>query len=178
MTFRPTPSLALALMLAATAVAQPTPVADDIFADADRTNQNLPASLAWFTTAAARTNLAVRNGALTLVANDQDRTIWGYLPAVTLNVGDSLALTVEFRFSVAPPNLGGPGFRIALCSTNGTAPRRTDGGAPGAAYQGYGVFTNPGDAVAGTRIRKRSGTAAGGATPLLDVSSGASEPIW
>lgn len=170
--------LPLATLAFAALPAQPIAVLTETFADGDRTNENLPASLAWFTTNSARANLAVRNGALTLVANDQDRTIWGYLPVVQLGLGDALTLTVEFRFAVTPPNLGGPGFRLALCSTVGTAPRRSDGGAPGAGYRGYGLFTNPGDATAGSRIRKRSGPAATTSTPLLDVTTGANEPIW
>lgn len=62
--------LPLATLAFAALPAQPIAVLTETFADGDRTNENLPASLAWFTTNAARANLAVRNGALTLVAND------------------------------------------------------------------------------------------------------------
>ena len=166
--------------LATRLCAQPDTILNDTFADGERLAQTLPNSLAWYTTSAASGNLAVRTGALTLVANDNDRPVWGYFPAVVLNVGDALTFTVDFRLSVTPPNLGGPGFEIALCYTNGVAAlRRSDGGPPTGGYQGYGTFTNPGAATAGTSIRKRSGPAARNATAtLLEVTDGPTDIVW
>src|SRR4051812_49003799 len=49
--------------------AQQNVIVSDTFGDGERFTQNLPSSLGWYTGATARSNLAVRNGALTLVAN-------------------------------------------------------------------------------------------------------------
>ena len=72
--------------------AQSTTVLNDTFADSERVTQNPPTSLAWYVPGAAVSMLGVRNGTLTLVANDNDRLIWGYLPARTIDIGDSLTL--------------------------------------------------------------------------------------
>ena len=92
--------------------AQPNIILNDTFVDGERLTQNLPSSLAWYTTTAARTNLAVRNGALMLVANGSDRTVWGYFPALGLAIGDSLTFTVDVTFTQTQQNLGAP-FKIA-----------------------------------------------------------------
>lgn len=85
---------------------------------------------------------------------------------------------MDFSFNRVPPTSTGA-FKIALCSTNGIAPKRTDGGPPTGAYQGYASFTNPGDATAGTRLRKRSGAAAGNSSAtILELSDGATEMVW
>ncbi len=158
--------------------AQPTTLLNDTFADGDRTTQNLPSSLAWYVPGAAVSTLSVRNEALTLVANDNDRLLWGYFPARTLTVGESLTLTVDVSFNrLAPASVGA--FKVALCSTNGLAPKRADGGPPNGAYQGYASFTNPGDGTAGTRLRKRSGSAAANTTAtLLELSDGDTNVVW
>lgn len=161
------PALAFALAIVASLRAQPNTILNDTFADGERLTQNLPTSLAWYTGTAARNNLAVRNGALTLVANGSQRDVWGYYPAVTLNVGDSLTFTIDFRWTQTPPNLSTPGLRLALCNTNGQPPRRADGVIPAGGYQGYGSYTNPADGSSGTNLRKRDGPAAGSPTAIL-----------
>jgi hypothetical protein len=171
-------TLCLFALVGAVAAAQPITILNDTFADGERVTQNLPSSLAWYTTTAARTNIAVRNGGLVLVANDNDRPVWGYFPATALNVGDSLALTIDLNFSRTQTNIAAP-FRLLLCSSNGLTPRRSDGGAPNGRYQGYGSFTNAGDASAGTRLRKRSGPAAANATAtLFEVTDGGTDVVW
>lgn len=147
--------------------AQPNTIINDTFADGERLAQNLPASAGWYTGAAARNNLAVRNGALTIVANGSQRDVWGYFPATTLNIGDSITFTIDFRWAQTPPNLSTPGLRIALCNTNGQVPRRADGTIPSGGYQGYGSYTNPADNASGTNLRKRDGPAAASPTALL-----------
>ena len=171
--------ITLAVIAAQAAVAQVATLVDDTFGDGERSTQNLPASLAWYTPAAAAGSIGVRNGGLTLVANENDRRIWGYFPTLDLAIGDSLTLAVTFSFSRAAPNLGGPGFKIALCHTNGQAPRRSDGATPAGGYLGYGMFTNQGAATNGTRIRKRNGPAAANATAtLLELTDGATDVVW
>jgi hypothetical protein len=166
-------------LLAFTALlrAQPNTLINDTFADGERLTQNLPDSLAWYTSAAARPNLAVRNGALTLVANDNDRPIWGYFPTVTLNIGDSLTASVDVSFTRVQPT--GARFDLTLCWTNGLTPRRADM-IPLGNYQGYGSFTNGGDATAGTRVRKRNGP--GASLPnsaLFELTNGPSNiVVW
>src|SRR5204862_1421764 len=134
--------LAFSLPLVSTALvrAQSNTIFSDTFADGERLTQNLPGSLAWYTGTAARNNLGVRNGALTLVANGSQRDVWGYFPTVTLNIGDSLTFTLDFRWTSTPPNISTPGLKLALCHTNGLAPRAADGAIPSGAYQGYGSF--------------------------------------
>ena len=159
--------------------AQPTTVLNDTFADGERLTQNLPSSLAWYTGNTARLNLGVRNGALTLVANGTQRDVWGYFPTVTLGVGDSLTFTIDFRWTSTPPNISTPGLKIALCYSNGLAPRSADGVIPSGGYQGYGSFTNPADATSGTNIRKRDGPAALNSTgTLLELTDGDIPVIW
>lgn len=179
---RPTVFCALALTAAALLRAQPKTIINDTFADNERLTQNLPASLAWYTGTAARNNLSVRNGALTLVANGSQRDVWGYFPTVTLGVGDSLTFTLEFRWAQTPPNLSTPGLRLALCYTNGQPPRRADGVIPAGGYQGYGSYTNPADAGSGTNLRKRDGPAANSPSAILlelTDGDGADAPrIW
>lgn len=162
--------------------AQPSTIVRDTFVDGERLTQSLPSSAAWYTGNDARLNLGVRNGALTLVANGRQRDVWAYFPTVTLNVGDSLTFTVDFRWSSTPPSISTPGLKIALCYTNGQPPRSADGTIPTGGYQGYGSFTNPADATSGTNLRKRNGAAAGNPTAtLLELTDGdlADSPrIW
>ncbi len=167
----------LIVALANTLRAQPLPVVDENFSDSERLTQNPPGSLAWFVPTTAVGELQVRARSLTLVANDRDRSLRAYFPAITLRIGDTVTLLVDFSFSRTPPSLP-DGLRTALCFTNGVAPRRTDGTATGA-YQGYGNFTNPGTATGGTRLRKRAGPAAANATAsLLEVTDGPSTITW
>lgn len=154
-------------------------VVDDTFADGERNAQSLPQSLAIYTGMAARANLVVRDGALTLVANGSQRDVWGYFPAINLNIGDSLSLSIDFRWTNTPPNISTPGLKLALCHTNGVAARTSDGVIPAGPYQGYGSFTNPADASSGTNVRKRNGPAAGNPTSmLLELTDGDSSTIW
>src|SRR6185369_622775 len=96
----------------------------------------------------------------------------GYFPAVTLNAGDSLVLTVEFSFAIDQPRGGSP-FKYVLCNTNGQNPRTADGGPPTGGYQGYGSFTNAGDPTQNTHIRKRNGVAANRSTAtLFEITDG------
>ncbi len=167
----------LVVALANTLHAQPLTVVEDNFGDGERLTQNPPASLAWYVPTTAVSDLQVRARSLTLVANDRDRSLRAYFPAITLRIGDTVTLVVDFSFSRTPPSLP-DGFRTALCFTNGVAPRRTDGTATGA-YQGYGNFTNPGIAAGGTRLRKRAGPAAATATAsLLEVTDGPTALTW
>lgn len=178
MHLRPLLTVAALALVAPALSAQSSTLLEDTFADGDRTTQNLPASLAWYAPGAAVSTISVRNNSLTLVANDNDRLLWGYLPAQSLAVGDSLVVTVDFSFSRLHPAAAGA-FKIALCSTHGVAPKRADGGPPTGGYQGYASFTNPGDATAGTRLRKRSGPAAGNSTAtILELTDGATDVVW
>jgi hypothetical protein len=168
------------LLLSAGALcAQPRTIINDTFADGERVTQALPNSLAWYTGNLARNNLGVRNGALTLVANGSQRDVWAYFPTVTLNVGDAVTFSLDFRWTATPPNISTPGLKLALCYTNGQAPRAADGVIPTGGYQGYGSFTNPADASSGTNLRKRDGPAAGNATAtLLELTDGDVAVTW
>ena len=176
------PFVAVVLASASALRAQPTTLISDTFTDGDRVTQNLPSSLAWYTGTDARLNLGVRNGALALVSNGRGRDVWGYFPTVTLNIGDSLTFTMDFRWTQTPPMISTPGLRTVLCYTNGQPPRRADGVIPAGGYQGYGSYTNPADGSSGTNLRKRDGSAATSASAtLLELTDGdlADSPrIW
>lgn len=150
---------------------------DDSFTDNERTTQSLPDSAAWYVPTAAAGSLQLSNHALTLVANDHDRSLTAYFPSVTLGIGDTLTFTVNFAFSRTAPSIP-DGFRTMVAYTNGTAPRRTDGTVTGQ-YQGYGAFTNPGSASGTLRNRKRNGPAASRSTAsLLEITDGATDVVW
>ncbi len=169
------PRALLALALSAVLHAQTTTVVRDTFDDGERSRQDLPSSMAWFTSIAARNNLTVRNNALMLVANDNDRPVWGYFPAITLNPGDSLTLSVDVTLTRTQPS--GALFNVILASTNGLPPQRTDV-IPSGPYEGYGSFTNGGDSAGGTRLRKRNGPAASGAsTTLFELTNGSANVV-
>jgi hypothetical protein len=170
--------LSLALVESQVLPGQTITLLNETFADGDRTTQNPPASLAWYAPGAAVSTIGFRGQALVLVANNDDRLIWGYLPAVTLARHESLTLTIDFSFNrVAPASTGA--FKVALCSTAGLAPKRADGGPPTGGYQGYATFTNPGDGTGGTRLRKRSGAGSGNNTAtILELTDGTTEMVW
>ena len=129
---------ALLLLAASLCVhAQPSAVTvlDDRFTDGERLTQSWPNSAAWYQGVTTAATLAVRNGALDLSVANASRQVWSYFPAVSLKVGESLTLRLDFTFT-APVTTG---FRIGLCNSNGLGARIGDGNAPVGAYQGYGL---------------------------------------
>jgi pectate lyase len=141
----------------------------DTWADGSRTNQNLPAESAWFssngsalTAATNSMNLALGNNAVMgityFTTNDSN--------PVQLGVGDTLNATFKMKLTdVAPPNTS-LGFRIALANLADSAlsPKRVnaDGfssSSQGSGVQSYALFQNMGTSfnLAGTMsLRKRT----------------------
>lgn len=161
------------LLLPAGLFAQST-VFSDTFADGERSTQNLPVSVAWYHNRPGTSILTVKSGALDVnVANDV-RVVWAYFPAVTLNVGDSLTLSLDFSFTSSADG----GFRLALLNTNGVTPQASDvRGGPTGNYQGYGVFA--GGASNRTTIYKRDGVFASSPdSTLLDSLGSGPTSIW
>jgi hypothetical protein len=166
--------LACAMLLASPASRAQSTIANDSFTDGDRSTQTPPSSLAWYVNSTTPSNLSVKNGALDIVVGNNARTVWAYFPAVTLNVGDTLTLSVDFGFTVNADS----GFRLALCTTNGTTPLKSDNQAgPTGNYAGYGFFN--GGNTNKTLLFKRDGVFAPNATSsLLDSLGSGATSIW
>ena len=159
--------LTLLLLTLARAGAQSV-VVNDTFADGERATQNPPGSLAWYHNTTTPANLAVRNGALDVVVANDVRTVWAYFPAVALNVGDSLTLSLDFSVTANADS----GFRLALGYTNGVPPQLSDVRAgPTGNYLGYHINR--------TSIFKRDGPFASAPTSsLLDSLGSGATAIW
>jgi hypothetical protein len=158
--------------------AEQVTVFNDVFADGERLTQSLPSSVAWHQNTTTAANLAVRNGALDLVAGNLSRTLWAYFPAINLKLGESLSLTLDLAFTTAPSSEGG--FRVGLCHTNGVAAQLVDGGPPPGAYEGYALTDNlAGGAAPTVHLIKRNGPAAGRAdAPLINSLGSGDQTIW
>src|SRR5262245_34098048 len=91
--------LLLSTAFAATGLHAQSTLFNTTFTTGDRSTQNSPASLAWYHNTTTAANLAVKNGALDIVVANDVRTVWAYFPAVTLAIGDSLTLSLDFSFT-------------------------------------------------------------------------------
>jgi hypothetical protein len=159
----------LAPPLLAAALHAQSPIFNDTFADGERRTQNLPTSLAWHVGVTRATALTVRNGALALGFAGTNFTVWGYFPPVSLNVGDSITLSVDFSATALPVADGdSSGLRFALCYTNGVAPLVSDGSGPVGNFQGY-MINSTATSLRGV-VHKRSGPAAATARLLASVA--------
>jgi PEP-CTERM putative exosortase interaction domain len=170
-----TPSLRLASLLAAFALplsAQTvtTTLLNDTFTDLDRTNQSLPDSARWFTSASnSVANIDVSSGAL---VTKNGITTLGYFAdsdsPVSLAVGESLTLSFTISFSDitdAPGN-----FRVGLYNSGGHRFTTDNFGNSHAAftggYAGYMGVVNVGSAGSNAfRVYER-----GGSTSLIASS--------
>jgi hypothetical protein len=155
------------LLLATSAYA--TVYLNDTWVDGTRTNQNLPAESAWFSSNGSALTAATGSMDLALGAN----AVMGITyfttndtSPVQLNVGDTLNATFKMRFTnVAPANTS-LGFRIALAdfADSALSPRRVsaDGfssSSQGSGVQSYALFQNMGTTfnLAGAMsLRKRT----------------------
>jgi hypothetical protein len=106
--------------LVAAALHAQAPIFNDTFGDGERVTQNLPGSVAWRVSTTQANALTVRNGVLDLAVTNNGRTVWAYFPKVSLNVGESISLTIDCRVTDLPlANAGSGGLRFGLCYTNG-----------------------------------------------------------
>src|SRR5436190_17435664 len=84
--------LAALLSVSALQAQQPTTVFEDLFTDGERSTYSLPGSVAWYQNVPASAgntrvgNLAVHNGSLDFVVNNESRSVWTYFPTVNLRV--------------------------------------------------------------------------------------------
>jgi hypothetical protein len=157
--------------------AQPVTIVNDTFLDGERSTQSLPSSLAWFQNTAQTTNLGVRNGALDLVVANGSRTLLGYFPAVNLQVGESITLTLDFTFTAPVSSQGN--FRVGLCYTNGVPAHVSDGSIPTGNYQGYCTSDSLLNGPASLHLNKRNGPAAFSSdAQLINAFSVGDQVLW
>src|SRR5712672_1103563 len=144
--------LSIILLLATSAYA--TVYLNDTWIDGTRTNQNLPAESAWFSSNGSALTAATGSMDLALGAN----AVMGitYFPTndtgpVQLNIGDTLNATFKMRFTNITPANTSLGFRIALAdfADSALSPRQVsaDGfssSSQGNSVQSYALFQNMG----------------------------------
>jgi hypothetical protein len=131
------------------------------WADADRTNTALPSSCAWWSSATGTTNGALKAAAGSLSGSPTNTAaLWvtyfttNGAPPVSLNVGDTLNVTLKLSLSGVAGANSANGFRMAVANTyDSTALRATNdaklsnGGSfettsLGTNVQGYALFQN------------------------------------
>lgn len=141
-------------LLAAPAALAQTTVVHDVFADGDRTTQNIAGnSMAWFYSR-TQTATADTTGVSFTSTNTSSDGYFGYFAdtPVVLGVGDKLQFTLKFQFS----GLGtGTTLRFGILDSGGGARQTTDltGGNSSAAWagdNGYGLYTNLAGPTAGS----------------------------
>jgi pectate lyase len=142
---------------------------DDTWADGTRTNQNLPAESAWFSSSGAALTAAPNSMNLLLSSSGVMGITYFTTNDTTplqLSIGDTLTATFRMAFTnVAPPN-GSQGFRITLAdfADSVLSPKRVsaDGfssSSQGSNVQAYALFQNMGSSLntAGAMdLRKRT----------------------
>jgi pectate lyase/pectin methylesterase-like acyl-CoA thioesterase len=138
----------------------PLIMANDSFADGERTTLALPGSANWYK-AQSSTVVTMAPGSAKFTWNTTSADMIGafFTPAgspVSLGVGDTLSLSVTVAFStlaVNPPTpTPTPALRFGVLDSLGTRPA-DNGGTSNAAYvndTGYGVFTSIGPTGGGT----------------------------
>ena len=118
-----------------------TTIANDTFADGERSTQSLPGSLAWFTSGPG-TSLTVGGApgseAMTLTATTGRHAV-AHFPLQSLLVGD--ALTLSFDFALTSPTKNGV-LRLGLFNRNGGSAFTADNIDPSVNYTGYVSYTN------------------------------------
>lgn len=121
---------------------------DDAFSDGERATQSLPASAAWYTSAASA-NLTVSSQALVFPGDGAaaQHIVTYFTPSGSpqmLGVGDTL--TLSFNFTPSTPIAANSGWRFGLFNSGGsrvTADNLTTGHANYSAWTGYAAMVNP-----------------------------------
>ncbi len=140
--------------LAAVIGAQAATLLDDTFADGTRTNQNLPTDAAWFVSTpsswkTATNALTVTNGTSAILGV----TYFGANTnaPVSLAVGDTLTVTLNFTFNGVAAQNGSSGFRIGVYdfADGSNSPKwatndLSGNGVLGSGVKGYSLFQNCG----------------------------------
>jgi len=134
----------LALVLGVTATtAMGAIVMSDDFSDNNRL-QTGSLDGNWYVNHSGST-LTAPSGVLEYVQGGTFRGITGTIPtpATLTNIGDSIELAFDFRFTTTPPNQGG-GFRFGLYNSNGTAAADNGGTdvAASSTNNDYGYYFN------------------------------------
>ena len=144
---------AILLLLAAVPLSSRAAVLlDDTFAAGSRTNQNLPSNAAWFVSTPASWKAATN----ALTETNSTSAIMGvtYFGAntnapVSLAVGDTLTVTMNFTFNGVAANNGSSGFRIGVYdfADGSNSPKwatsdLSGSGVLGSGVKGYSLFQN------------------------------------
>lgn len=142
-------SVAASCGLALSGYAQ-TILVDDTFADGSRTEQNLPTESAWFANNVA--NISASPGNLALAGPSGSAMYITYFTPATaqsLNVGDSMRVTVNFSVTGSANTNTSRGVRLGVYDFSGGTRVAADGfstgsgtGAPGAGVYGYMLNMN------------------------------------
>lgn len=144
----------LALLLALTWNSRASTILDDTFADGVRNNQNLPTDSAWWVSTAGAVTTNV--GSLSIAVPSGSFMGITYFGAnsttpVSLNVGDTLAVSIKFTLNGIAPLNSSQGFRLCIGdfadSTLSPKDVTADGfstSSQGAGVNAYGLFQNMG----------------------------------
>lgn len=133
-----------ALLCLVTAQAQSV-IVNDPFTDGGRTNGADPLDIPWFSLTTSPVLSVVDDsgglgsGNALQAAPDTNVQLVGVVPTITTlaNVGESLVLTMDFRFNVAPVG-SFSGFRFGLFNSNGTSVTGDNSGVAGPAANDFG----------------------------------------
>ena len=143
---------ALAALCLMACSSRATVILDDTFADGSRTNQNLPTDAAWFVSTPSSWKTAMN--ALTETNSTSAIMAVTYFGAntnapVSLAVGDTLTVTMNFTFNNVAGQNGSSGFRIGVYdfadSSNSPKWATSDlsgSGVLGNGVKGYSLFQN------------------------------------
>ena len=124
---------------------------DDTWADGTRTNTSLPTDAAWYASSAASL-VAATNSLTGTPSATASRTWWIYFTTntaspVSLNVGDTLKVTLAFTPSGVAAQNGNFGLRAGLFNYSGGTRTTTDTVAAGAGVRGYLASVNFGSTL-------------------------------
>ncbi len=139
---------------------------NDGFTDGARTNGTDAADAAWYTMGTPTVSIVddtagIGSGnALQLTPTSTGRGIIAGFPARTLADGDSITLTVNWRFAGTVGLNQANSLRYGIHSSNGT-PTTADGTTQSDISKGYFVMTNPGAAGSNTSLKRETGGSPG-----------------
>ncbi len=143
-----------------------TIIVSDTFADGNRTFQDPPDSLAWYS-ARPSSSLTATTGAMTMTIVDSANQALAYFTPsgspLSLIVGEKLTLTVDFYTSAITGTSSGTGLRFGLLNSGGNRIAADNQGTDRASYANYtGYASTFGNSSSNTQVStsvwERTGT--------------------
>jgi hypothetical protein len=117
----------------------------DTFSDGVRTNQNLPDSLAWFSSSTAAA-LSAAPGSMTMSTTSSRQTVAYFTDGGPVSIGEGATLTLTYAFSLTGlTNASGNRFQVGLFNSGGSRIEADNGGSSNAVfneYRGYKAQTS------------------------------------